>query len=330
MSIQKYNKMFKIGVVSLSLPVYDYKKPDNKSRELKIQAGIEYLTRNGFEVLIGKSTFNRPSLGYKAASIKDRRDDLHQMFLSNKVNVIMNTIGGYCANEILESLDYDMIEKNPKVFVGFSDITAINLALFTKSKIRTVNGMHLGNHLDNQNAFFSLFSLLNNEVSELHSSKYIWENDIANTLRQPGEIECLKGKKTSSDGWLIGGNLSTFCLMLGTEYVPDFSGSILLLEYDKEEANCLPSLERLMWQIRQNGIFKRINGLVFGQLQNEVMAQETDYDKIERILRDVTEGYDFPVLFNAPFGHFYPTWQVVNGSKISILTTGNIKINIKN
>lgn len=326
MSTEQYNKQYSIGLVALSLPTTDG-TPEN-TRTKKVQAGIDFLKAKGFEVTIGKTVFPDKPFGYKAASIKDRVSDIHEMFSNPKINLIMNTIGGYNCNEILEFLDYDLIKKNPKPFVGFSDITSANLALFTKANIPTVNGCHITYYLSDQNSFLDLFQTLNNEKKNLIPEKFIWQGDLSKTLREPGAIKFLEDKKTSAEGWAIGGNLSTFCLMLGTEYLPDFTGSILFLEYDKEEQTCLPSLERLMWQIRQNGIFKKINGLVFGQLQAEVAVEENDFDNLLRILTDVTKSYDFPVLFNTSFGHIYPCWQIVNGKKYSFATPEKISIKI--
>jgi len=326
MSIEKYNKQYSIGLVALSLPTADGTTENTRAK--KVQAGIDYLQAKGFSVTIGKTVFPEKPHGYKAASIADRVKDIHEMFSNSKINLIMNTIGGYNCNEILESLDYDLIKKNPKHFVGFSDITSANLALFTKANIPTVNGCHITYYLTDQNSFLDLFQTLNNEKKNLNPEKYIWQGDLSKTLREPGAIKFLQDKNSSAQGWAIGGNLSTFCLMLGTEYMPDFAGSILFLEYDKEEDKCLPSLERLMWQIRQNGIFKKINGLVFGQLQVEVAAEENDFDNLQRILTDVTQGYDFPVLFNTSFGHIYPCWQIVNGKEYSFTTPDSISIQI--
>ena len=327
MSIDKYNKMFSVGLVSLSLPTSDG-TPEN-IREKRVRAGIDYLIGSGFSVEIGKTVFPEKPYGYKAASIQDRVDDIHAMFSNPNVNLIMNTIGGYNCNEILEFLDYDLIRRNPKFFVGFSDITAANLALFTKADIKTVNGSHITYYLHDKNSFLDLLCTLNNEKQELLCERFIWEGDLTKTLREPGGIKFIGGKNPVAGGWAIGGNLSTFCLMLGTQYLPDFSGSILFLEYDKEEATCLPSLERLMWQIRQNGILGKIKALVFGQLQKDVLKEETETDNLERILTDVTKGYNFPVLFNTTFGHIYPSWQIINGAVIKLSTSKEVIIKLQ-
>ena len=106
--------------------------------------------------------------------------------------------------------------------------------------------------------------------------------------------------------------------MVGTPYLPSFSQRTLFLEYDREEQRALPSLERFLWQLRQSGILKNLTGLVFGLLQPSVAAEETPTDSIERILTEVTAGYRYPVIYDAQFGHIYPSWVIVNGREIRI------------
>jgi len=315
-SIDKHIGHFKIGVVSLSNSLY--RKDGSDILKQKVLSGINFLTKAGFTITVGKSVFN--SCGYKASSIKERVEDLHQMFSNEKVNLIMNTVGGYNSNEILEYLDFAHIQKHPKIFVGFSDITTINLALYSKAQIETVNGAHLSYFVHHNNAFDALFDLLKNRHQSLTNPIYVWENEANATLRQPGEIKYLEGKKEAGVGSALGGNLSTFCLLLGTEYMPDLADTILFLEYDKEEATSLPSIERFLWQVRQNGIFKKIKALIFGHLPKEVAGEENENDNIHRILEQVTEGCDFPVLYNACFGHIYPSWQIINGTRYQVET----------
>jgi muramoyltetrapeptide carboxypeptidase len=75
----------------------------------------------------------------------------------------------------------------------------------------------------------------------------------------------------------------------------------------------------MLWQIRQNGIFDKINGLVFGLLEPEVQKEETEFQNIKSILESVTQNYTFPVLYNAQFGHIYPSWVLQNGRKVEII-----------
>lgn len=99
---------------------------------------------------------------------------------------------------------------------------------------------------------------------------------------------------------------------------------MLFLEYDREEQRALPSIERFLWQLRLAGVFEQLEALIFGRLQESVRQEETSYDSIQRILTDVTEGYSFPVLYNAQFGHIYPSWVLVNGRSCVIEGTSII------
>ncbi len=92
----------------------------------------------------------------------------------------------------------------------------------------------------------------------------------------------------------------------------------MFLEYDKEEEMAMPSLERMLWQIRQNGIFDKIDGLVFGLLEPRAKQQEKLPQTIKQILQDVTEDYNFLVAFDAQFGHLYPSFVLKNGAKTTI------------
>ena len=132
----------------------------------------------------------------------------------------------------------------------------------------------------------------------------------------------LPNKVSSSVGPALAANLSTLCLMLGTPFLPSFSERVLFLEYDREEQTALPSLERFLWQLRQSGALRNLSGLVFGALQPSVAGEETATDTIERILGEVTAGYTYPVIYNAQFGHIYPSWVIVNGREVRLLDDG--------
>jgi len=239
------------------------------------------------------------------------------MFLNPKVEVIFNTLGGYNSNEILEFIDYDLIKKHPKPFIGYSDITALNLALYKKSNLATINSyfvkdLHLVKNWENQieqAIVKDTFELKNQDSYKVSYSKEV--------LKTP-KIKFLEGKKETASGKVLAANLSTFNLLLGTDYMPNLDGHILFLEYDKEEEMAMPSLERMLWQIRQNGIFDKIDGLVFGLLEPRAKQQEKLPQTIKQILQDVTEDYNFLVAFDAQFGHVYPSFVLKNGDKTTI------------
>ena len=304
------NSKITIGVVALSLPVNF-----NSSIQKNIQQNLKNLELLGYNLVLGKTV--NSNFGYKSNSIKNRVDDLHQMFLNPEVEVIFNTLGGYNSNEILEFIDYDLIKKHPKPFIGYSDITTLNFALYKKSNLATINGyfikdLHLVKNWENQ-----IEQAIVKDTFELKNETFYQASYSENVFKTP-KLKFLEGKKETANGKVLAANLSTFNLLLGTDYMPNLDGHILFLEYDKEEEMAMPSLERMLWQIRQNGIFERINGLVFGLLEPRAKQQEKLPQTIKQILQDVTEDYNFLVAYDAQFGHIYPSFVLKNGVKTTI------------
>jgi muramoyltetrapeptide carboxypeptidase len=310
MLLQKPKNQTTIGVVGLSMPISF--NPENQKNILQNLKNLELL---GYNVVLAKTVLD--SFGYKTSTIKNRINDLHQMFLNPKIDIILNTLGGYNSNELLEFIDYDLIKQNPKPFIGYSDITTVNLALYKNSDLQSINGyfikdLHLIENWEMQIAdaiFKDTFELKNQDSYKVSYSKEVFKTP---------KLKFLEGKKETANGKVLAGNLSTFNLLLGTDYMPNLEGHILFLEYDKEEEMAMPSLERMLWQIRQNGIFDKIDGLVFGLLEPQAKQQESPPQTIKQILQDVTEGYNFLVAFDAQFGHIYPSFVLKNGVNISI------------
>jgi muramoyltetrapeptide carboxypeptidase len=295
----------KIGIIAPSMP-------SEGARKEKIERGIAALIDRGDTVELGASVWS--SMGYKSASAAERAKDLEKFLVDPTIDVIVATTGGYNSNEMLDSLDLGPLPCSGKIFVGYSDCTALSLALEAAGVCQTVCGPMLVDVVSEPQCFDRLFSLLEKGQVAFSNSKLVWEN-TADEPRSACKLQLLQGKATRASGGALGGNLSTFCLLLGTRFMPSCAGRVLFLEYDKEEARALPSLERYLWQIRLSGIFSQLSGLVFGAVQSVVAAEETEIDNVMRILTDVTAGFSFPVVYNAQFGHLYPSWIIPNGWK---------------
>ncbi len=306
------NTIKTIGIVALSSPTIG-------KRKKRVRDSIAYLKKQGFMVEIGSSVFSQQA--YRSADIATRTSDVMNFFMNPKIDCIMSTTGGYNSNDILEFLDYSIIKKNPKWFIGYSDITSLNLALYKQSNIQTINGPMLVDFADDPTIFNRLFASIDSKTNDFTFAEKIWEWERENKRVTP-KPQFLPNKKKTCSGKLLAGNLSTFVLLLGTNYIPDTKNSILFLEYDICETEALASLQRMLRQIRQNGIFEKIKGLVIGTLPEKAKSEEASYWGIRDILNEVTKSYDFPVLFNAPFGHLYPSWILINGTTVKIRTLG--------
>lgn len=299
---------FIIGIVAPSCPLWKKVRPD-------LRRAVRRLRQQGIGVKLGRTV--AASGGMRAGSIEKRVADIHAMFADKSVDAIVSLTGGFNANELLKSLDLDLIRRNRKPFVGYSDITSLILPLFVRCGIPAVHGPMLADAWHDPSALDRLLSFLRDGTFVFDRPAMLWEGRGEPRRRTPS-IRALPGKKKTASGPIIAGNLSTFNLLLGTPYMPSLKGAILFLEYDKEEAHALPSLQRLLWQVRQSGAFDVISALVFGTLQQVVRKEETPRLTIRSILKEVTDGYRFPVLFDAPFGHIYPSWILPIGKRIRI------------
>ena len=300
---------YTIGFVGLSLPL-------EQDRRHLAEDAIAHLESLGHKVIVGDTVFT--AHGYKTASIEGRVKDLHRFFADPEIDLICNIHGGYNSNEILEFLDYDLIRNNPKPFIGYSDITAVNLALFTKANIPTINGPMLGSYASDPTCFERFFAQLHQDSYSFVNTPHTYSGRTDETV-DTGPVRTMPGNNDTASGRLISGNMSTFCLLLGTPYMPDLKDAILVLEYDIVELRGLPTLERFLWQIRHCGIFDEISALVLGMLEPKVAAEQEQYGYTqEEIFEQVTKGYSFPVLYNTQFGHVHPSWIVENGLSCTI------------
>ena len=210
-------------------------------KEDVIKLAIQRLEEIGLKVTFGKNVMKYKDEDFKCATIEERIEDLHEAFKDNNVKAIITVIGGYNVNQILEYIDYKLIQENPKIICGFSDNTALVNAIHAKTNMVTYLGVQ----------FFSFGMKYGFEYSMEYFKKMFFENE---------KIEVLSSKKWSNDKWLknqedrkfidnegmkvinkgeaegkiIGGNLCTLNLLQGTEYMPDLDNSVLFIEDDGE------------------------------------------------------------------------------------------------
>ena len=251
----------------------------NKDNVAKLQTLLE---KRGYKVFIHPQTFliDHQSAGSgmeKAAAFHDliRRDDIKAIFFSN---------GGNRACTMLEHLNFDRIAKNPKIIMGYSDVTALLNAIQVKTGLITYHGPMA-------RSFLSLPKKQVDQCFDLLSGK-------AKILEMP-KAKILKAG--TAKGKLIGGNLSVLCSLLGTPYQPDFKNAILFLEDIGEETS---HIDRYLWQLRNSGALHQIKGLVLGSFSDMKDTGQTKYGfTLKDCVEAVTADLKIPVLMNAPFGH---------------------------
>jgi muramoyltetrapeptide carboxypeptidase len=269
-----------------------------------LEKGIRYFETNGYRIEVGKSVGNVN--GYLAGTDEERAEDLNKMFKNKNIKAIICLRGGYGAGRILDKINYRLIRNNPKIFVGYSDITSLQMAILKKTGLITFAGPMIT----------SDFAVGINLFTEEFFWKLITSKKKTGRLYFP-EIKKLPAiSKGSSSGRIIGGNLAVFSSLIGTSYFPDLKDTILMLE-DVDE---LPyRIDRLINQLRLNNIFKKVKGIILGRF---VDCYEHDPDKKTLTLGEIMEDYlhdlKIPVIYSFPHGHIKEKVTIPFGIKIKM------------
>jgi muramoyltetrapeptide carboxypeptidase LdcA involved in peptidoglycan recycling len=254
---------------------------------------------------------------FASASIASRIADIHAAFADPKVKGILTAIGGYNCNQLLRFLNYDLIKANPKIFCGYSDITALATAIYTKTGLVTYSGPHYTTFGMEKGLEYTIEHFrkcfMDTEPLAIKPSKE-WSDDSWYRDQQNRRFIPNKGflviNEGQAEGKLLGGNLCTLNLLQGTEYMPSLAGSILLLEDDYEEKPFYFDRD-LQSLIHQPG-FEAVKGLMIGRFQN---GSEMEQGKLVKIIKSKQELTNIPVIAEADFGHTTPQFTFPIGGR---------------
>jgi muramoyltetrapeptide carboxypeptidase len=252
----------------------------------------------GFKIKPGKSLRRRD--GYLAGSDEERAADINALFADPEVKAIFALRGGYGSCRILPLLDYDMIRVNPKPLVGYSDITAMQLAVLVKTGLVTYHGSNASSALTEANLAMFREMLIDdgccrppgNGRQVLFSRSGPHGTGLKTVL--PGRVE----------GQLLGGNMTCLLRLLATPYAPDFRGAILFLEDTGEKAY---RVDGMFTHLRLAGVLSQIGGLILGQFDH---ADPAEQNRVTLCLQREAERIGVPCVSGAPIGHF-PTQIIV-------------------
>lgn len=259
------------------------------SDEEKYTKGIQYLKAQGFQIVESKHVLD--SHGFLAGRDNDRADDLNLMFKDSQIDAIICSRGGYGVPRILDLIDFQSIKENPKIFVGYSDITSLNLAIWQQARLVTFSGPMVAVEMGKGIKTFTEDNFWRTLKSD--NPLGLLSNPINNPVKiyHPGKAV----------GRLLGGCLSLINTIVGTPYCPDFTGAILFLEDIEEEPY---RLDRYLAQLKMAGIFDKITGLVLGQFVDCVPGEpEKPFLTIEQIFENYFGNLDIPVISNFAYGH---------------------------
>lgn len=259
---------------------------------------LAMLTKRGYKYKLGKTMMLKE--GYLAGSDEERAQDLMDMFLDPKIDAIFCYKGGYGCSRIIDKLDFDLIKKNPKLIVGFSDITVLLNVIYQKCSFPTLHG-DMGiclRHapLNTVNNFFDLM-----------------ENGFLAPLKN-SEQELTIINNGCAEGILVGGNLSLIYNLLGTPYEIDMKDKILFIE-DVEEAPY--SIDRMLCALKLAGKLKELKGVICGTFSS--CTSDSD-QTVDELLDFYLHSLNIPVISNFECGHTNPFINLPIGLKVRLNT----------
>lgn len=234
--------------------------------------------------------------GYLGGSDEKRSDDINHMFMNDKVDGIICARGGYGCNRILSRLDYDAIKANPKILVGYSDITALHNAIYAKTGLVTFHGPVA-------TSTFNDFSI-NNFVNVIMEPKDRYVFKHSDDYKKGGDYEVYTIREGKAKGELIGGNLRIVVTLPGTPYDVDFTNKILYLEEIDEKPY---RIDRMLTELLLAGKLQQVAGIalgVFRKCDKKVGSQKGEKTfSLKEVLIDRLYDLGVPVIYGLSFGH---------------------------
>ncbi len=288
--------------------------PSSPTSEENLVRAIKNLESLGFRVKL--SSHLNKATGFLAGTDIERVADLHEMLDDPEVKAIWCMRGGYGSARLLALLDFEKVKAAKKIIVGFSDVTALLNGIYTKTGLQVIHGPVGTSEYTDYTKKQILSLLLNGE-----------QDEVIEPCKQPAEDELhpIAIKSGIAEGRLVGGNLTVFASLCGTEYMPDCKGAILFLEDIGEVPY---KIDRCLNQLKQNIDFNELAGIVFGNFNNcEPKGGYMDMSLQGTLIESVRE-YNFPVVYGFSFGHIKNLCSFPVG-RVAELDTNTMIIKLK-
>jgi len=235
--------------------------------------------------------------GYLAGTDEERIADIHRMFSDPEVKAIVCLRGGSGAARLLSRLDYGLIARNPKIFMGYSDITAFHQAIYTQTGLITFHGAVA-------NSVWT--SMVNNQFTQLffEGKQPVYATD---------KKEFRPISSGSAEGRLLGGNLTVLAGIAGSRYFPDFGNSLLFLEDIGEEPY---RIDRMFSQLALTGALSKIKGLIFGKCSDCQAKNPRNSLTLDQVLNDYVKPLGIPAYQGARIGHIDEQFILPIGARV--------------
>jgi len=281
----------------------------------------------GLKITFGKHVEESDMV--RSSSVESRIEDLHNAFADKNVKAVLPVIGGFNSNQLLDYIDWDLIKNNPKIFCGYSDITALNNAIYAKTGIVNYSGPAYSTfgqkkHFEYTLEYFkkAMFKSEEFEIKpsdEFTDDRWYLNQEDRKPIKNEGFWIINEGE---AEGKILGGNISTFYLLNGTQYRPEFTKDTILFLEDDEwlGEDTILSFDRNLQSLISQNDFDNVSGIVIGRFQlNSKMTRE----KLDFIINGKKELKDMPIIANIDFGHTSPLITLPIGGRVSLVVENN-------
>ncbi|MFE4108221.1 S66 peptidase family protein [Almyronema epifaneia] len=252
--------------------------------------------------------------GYLAGRDRDRAADINQFFADPEVAALLPIRGDWGSSRVLPYLDYQRIQQNPKIVVGFSDITALLLGIHAQTGLITFHGPHgLTSWRPDQTASFRQVLF---EGQSLTIANTVAAEDLDRLMPVRNRIQTLTPGE--AQGKLIGGNLSVIAGIVGSPYMPDLTGAVLFLE---DVGESIYRIDRMLTQLKLAGMLDQLSGFIFGQCSHCGPGEDYGSLTLEEVLQDHIAPLGIPAWMGAAIGHVEPILTLPIGAEVLIEAT---------
>lgn len=268
----------------------------------------ESLEALGLRVVVGEHVRDRR--GYLAGQDRDRAADINRVFADPAIAAVLPIRGGWGSSRLLPHLDYDLIARHPKIVLGFSDITALLLAIHARTGLVTFHGPNGMGRWDLFSVDYVRRVLFGAEEVTFENLREKKQEALIQTEYRIQTIE-----PGTARGRLLGGNLTVLAALLGSPYLPRWDGCILFLEDVNED---IYRIDRMMTSLKLAGVLDRIRGCVFGTCAECGPGEGYGSLTLDEVLDDHLRPLRIPAWSGAMIGHQMPQFTLPVGAEVEI------------
>lgn len=309
MEVIKSQKLKRGDIVRIVSP----SSPITKNLMSSFHEGVRVLEEEfGLKVKYSEKVFDK--YFYNAGTRETRIREFNEAWTDPKVKMILMSLGGYTANHLLDGIDYEIIENNPKIFAGISDGTTLLNPIFTKTGLITYHGLDLlftfGRPMTKQIKKNIIQTFFTGEVREIKQNTN-WIHQEYQEIKNTGWKTLRSGK---ASGILVVGHLGSLTELIASGHSPNFKNKILILEGTDQDSKIDGQLQIL----KLAGVFEEINGIILGWFED---FEKQGYEKrrpIEDILLEVIKDHNFPILEISDLGHNVENYVFPIGCQVTI------------